>query len=146
MPRINLSVSQELYDRLKQEADSRYLSVNSLVVSELEKTFMTEHSFDYSIAMESLKNESEQMDVEFTLSDLPTFKNVDKIIIEKNIKESPASIRARLGKIYNEAVRNGQIAGVDRAIIEKNGSKEYKFISRAAVYVNKLSKHKGGLK
>ena len=142
MPRINLSVSQELYDRLKQEADSRYLSVNSLVVTELEKTFMTEHTFDYSIAMEALKNESEQMDGEFTLSDLPTFKNVDKIIIKKHIKESPASIRARLGKIYNEAVRNGQIAGVDRAIIEKNGSQEYKFISRAAVYVNKLSKHK----
>lgn len=139
MPRINLSVSQELYDRLKEVADSNYLSVNSMIVNELEKKYSKTQVYDYSVAMEALKRESEAMDVEFTLSDLPSFKNVDQVVIEKQLEESAASIRARLGKIYNEAVRNGQIDGVVRAVIERNGVEENKTIARAAVYVNKIN-------
>ena len=36
------------------------------------------------------------MEKEFTLSDLPTFADVEQVLIENNIKGSPASVRARL--------------------------------------------------
>jgi len=138
MPRVNLSISQELYDQSKKAADDNFLSVNNMIVNELEKAFSVGNVYDYSYAMESLIKESEDMKAEFTLSDLPTFKNVDRIIIEYGIKESAASVRARLGKIYNEAIRNGLIKGIDRANVNKDGEMEAKFLSRAAVYVKKI--------
>ena len=60
--------------------------------------------------------------------------------IENHIKESPASVRARLGKMYNEAVKKGVVKGVERAVVMKNGVEQLKFLCRAAVYSNKLSK------
>lgn len=80
MPRVNLSISQELYDQIKKAADDNFLSVNNMIVNELEKAFSVGNVYDYSYAMESLIKESEDMKAEFTLSDLPTFKNVDRII------------------------------------------------------------------
>ena len=44
------------------------------------------------------------MDKEFTLADLPTFADVNEVLVEYKIKESPAQIRARLGKMFNEAL------------------------------------------
>jgi hypothetical protein len=38
---------------------------------------------------------------------IPTFKDVDQVLIENHINESPASVRARLVKMYNEAVKKG---------------------------------------
>ena len=87
-----------------------------------------------------MASESKKMKKEFTLSDLPTFADVEQVLIENNIKESPASVRARLGKMYNEAVKKGSISGVERAVTNKNGVEELKFWCRAAVYCNKLSK------
>ena len=76
------------------------------------------------------------MKKEFTLSDLPTFSDVDQVLTENRINESPASVRARLGKMYNEAVRKGTAKGVERALVNRNGVEELKFLNRAAVYVN----------
>ena len=56
---------------------------------------------------------------------------------EHEIKDSPAQVKARLGKIFNEAVRKGTANGVVRATTIKNGEEHLKFYSRAAVYVNK---------
>ena len=57
--------------------------------------------------------EAKKMDKEFTLSDLPTFAGVNEILVEREIKESPAQVRARLGKMFNEAVRKGTAKGID---------------------------------
>lgn len=46
--------------------------------------------------------------------------------------------------MYNEAVRKDIIPGVDRAIIEKNGTQELKFLSRAAVYTKLMKKTEEG--
>lgn len=46
-------------------------------------------------------------------------------------------------RLYNEAVRKDVIPGVDRAVIEKNGVEELKFLSRAAVYTKLMKKAKG---
>ena len=140
MPRINLSISDDLYNQLQKAADKQKITVNSLILETLEDKFNTAVRYDYTAALKLMVAESKKMEKEFTLSDLPTFADVEQVLIENNIKESPASVRARLGKMYNEAVKKGSINGVERAVTNKNGVEELKFWCRAAVYCNKLSK------
>ena len=42
--------------------------------------------------------------------------------------------------MYNEAVKKGSIKGIERAVVNRNGVEELKFLCRAAVYCNKLNK------
>ncbi len=74
---------------------------------------------------------------EFTLAKLETFANVADVIRQYKMKESVPSVRARLGKMFNEAVRGGATSGIERAVIIRNGKEEPKCYSRAAVYVNR---------
>jgi hypothetical protein len=49
----------------------------------------------------------------------------------------PATLRARLGKLYNSAVRNDKVPCVKRA--EKDDGR-LKFLARAAVYIKDSKK------
>ena len=140
MPRINLSINEDLYNQIQKAADKQKVTVNSLILEALEEKYSTKVRYDYTTALKLMISESRNMDPEFTLSDLPTFKDVDQVLIENHINESPASVRARLGKMYNEAVKKGVVKGIERAVVMKNGVEQLKFLCRAAVYSNKLSK------
>ncbi len=96
MPRINLSISEDLYKQLQKAADKQKITVNSLILETLEDKFNTAVRYDYTAALKLMVAESKKMEKEFTLSDLPTFADVEQVLIENNIKESPASVRARL--------------------------------------------------
>ena len=133
MPRINLSINEDLYNQIQKAADKQKVTVNSLILEALEEKYSTKVRYDYTTALKLMISE-------FTLSDLPTFKDVDQVLIENHINESPASVRARLGKMYNEAVKKGVVKGIERAVVMKNGVEQLKFLCRAAVYSNKLSK------
>lgn len=137
MPRVNLSITQELYDNLEKAAENNNTTINMLVLNVLESMYAEKITYDYSIALQSLIEESNEMETEFTLADLPTFANIEVTTMDNGYMK-PATVRARLGKMYNEAVRNGKIQNVERAVIEKNGKEELKFISRAAVYLKKM--------
>lgn len=142
MPRVNLSLSQELFDRIEKEAKKENVTVNYYVCEMLEEQFGKRTTYDYSVAVGEMIKEAKKMDKEFTLSDLPTFSDVNAVLKDYKIKESPAQVRARLGKMFNEAVRNGIAKGINRATVTKNGQKQFKFYCRAAVYENQLSKTK----
>ncbi len=142
MPRVNLSLSQELFDRIEKEAKKENVTVNYYVCEMLEEQFGKRTTYDYSVAVGEMIKESRKMEKEFTLSDLPTFSDVDAVLKEYKIKESPAQVRARLGKMFNEAVRKGVAKDVKRATVVKDGKEQLKFYCRAAVYENKLSKSK----
>ena len=137
MPRLNLSITQEMYDNLEKAAENNNTTINMLVLNVLESMYAEKVTYDYSIALQSLIEESMRMETEFTLADLPTFANIEVTTMDNGYLK-PATVRARLGKMYNEAVRNGKIQNVERAVIEKNGKEELKFISRAAVYLKKM--------
>lgn len=143
MPRVNLSISQELYDMLQKEAESGNITVNHLILSVLEDKFNNQSSIDYVALLDKMISESKEMTGDFVLADLPTYSSIEGMLIETDAKISAASVKARLGKMYNEAVRKDVIPGVDRAIIEKNGIQELKFLSRAAVYTRLMKKAKG---
>ena len=139
MPRLNISVTQELYDKLEKAAENDNTTINMLVLNVLESMYVKKVTYDYSIALQSLIEESKEMKSEFTLSDLPTFANIEVTTMDNGYLK-PATVRARLGKMYNEAVRNGKVQNIERAVIEKNGKAELKFISRAAVYLKKMER------
>ena len=134
MPRIHLTLSEELYRQIREEADKNHTTVNGLLYTLLDETYSKSFCYDCSFAMESLIMESAKMQDEFTLADLPTFKNVERDLAEIDSKESITSIRSKLGKMYKAAVKKGDIEGVERATVEKNGKVKYKFRARAIVY------------
>jgi hypothetical protein len=140
MPRVNLSLSQEIYDRIEKEAKKQNVTVNYYVSEMLEERFGKRITYDYGAAVGEMIKEAGKMEKDFTLADLPTFSYVSEIIKEYKIKESPAQVRARLGKMFNEAVRKGTAKGIERATTVKDGKKQLKFYCRAAVYVNKNHK------
>lgn len=140
MPRVNLSISQDLYDKLQGEAEKRNITVNHLIVSVLQEKYGSKGKVDYIVMLDKMIDESKEMKGDFVLADLPTYAGINNILIEMNTEVSAASVRARLGKMYNELVRKSVIPGVNRVMIEKNGVKEPKFASRAAVYTRLMEK------
>lgn len=142
MPRVNLSISQSLYDQIEKAAKKENVTVNYYICEMLEEKFGKSVVYDYGAAISNMIDEGKKMDKEFTLADLPTFSYVSTVIKDYKIKESPAQVRARLGKMFNEAVRKGTAKGIVRAVVKKNGKEELKFSSRAAVYVNAAGKSK----
>ena len=140
MPRVNLSLSQELYDRIEKEAQKKKVTVNYYVCEMLEEKFGKRTTYDYSQAVSAMIKEASKMKKEFTLSDLPTFADVTYVLDEYTIEESPAQVKARLGKMFNEAVRKDNAKGVERAVIEVDGEQKQRFYARAAMYTNHLIK------
>ncbi len=136
MPRVNLSLSQDMYDQIEKEAKKQNITVNYYVCEMLEERFGKRTTYDYTVAVSEMIKEAKKMDKEFTLADLPTFADGNEVLAEYKIKESPAQVRARLGKMFNEAVKQGNAKGIERATTIKNGEEQLKFYCRAAVYVN----------
>lgn len=144
MARVNLSVDDKLYKKLQEAATAENTTVNYLILSILEEKYLDENVYDYSLALEQMITESKEMGEEFTLAELPVFKKVDEVIIERQLPVTSASVRARLGKMFNEAVRCGNVPDVKRAVVEKDGKEELKFVARAAVYNRCMREIKDG--
>lgn len=132
MARINLSIDDDLFELLQDDADKHNCTVNVFLITILEKLYK-QSPFDYQAALETLETEAKQQPVnkEFTLVDLPSFAEISVARAEDaNLK--PSIVRARLGKLFNARVRDGKVGNVMRSV---NDEGELKFISRAAVYV-----------
>ena len=123
-------------------AKKENVTVNYYICDMLEEKFGKRTVYDYTLAINNMIAEAKTMKAEFVLADLPTFAGVNDVLIEYDIKESPAQVRSRLGKMFTEAVKKGNAKGIERAVIERNGVEEFKSASRAAVYCNKLYKQK----
>lgn len=136
MPRVNLSIGNKLFDSLECAAKQNNTTVNLLIINILEGIYYEHPAFDYSLALSRLIEETKSIPngKEFTLVDLPSFSKLCVAKAEKAYLQ-PATVRARLGKAFNAAVRKGNVPYVKRATKEKNGETVLKFFSRAAVYV-----------
>lgn len=132
MPRINLSIDQELFDLLQEAADEQNCTVNVHIISVLEGLYK-QNPFDYQAALNKLIDETtfKSNGEEFTLVGLPSFSEISTAKAE-DAKIKPSIVRARLGKLFNAAVNNEKVPFVERA---KNQKGELKFLNRAAVYI-----------
>lgn len=143
MPRVNLSISHELYNEIEAQAINNNTTVNLLIINILEGLYYTDTHFDYNEALSQLIEEAKNRPIgmSFILSDLPSFAEISVAKAESaNVK--PSTIRARLGKAFNAAIANGIISNIDREkTLDKNGNVTLKFISRAAAYIRKIEKN-----
>jgi hypothetical protein len=156
MPRVYLTLEQELFDRLEEDANENRITMNLLMQNIFERIYMgglnysdiiekiglDTIGFDYTKALsELIKETNEREDGEFTLVMLESFSKLCISTVEKGYLQ-PATLRARLGKLYNSAVRNDVnkdykdkvLPCIERA---KDDNGDLKLISRAAVYVKK---------
>ena len=139
MPRVNLSLNESVYRDLKAEADDKGISVNSLVYSILRDRYGY-NGFDILVEFENLKREARAQDGFFSLHALPTFQNLETKLQNTGYPESPSQVKARLGKMFMDAVDKGLVWDIDRAVsIEHDGTEKARTASRAAVYASKLS-------
>lgn len=151
MPRVYLTLEQKLFDLIEADAVKNNITMNLLMQNIferiylggltyqdlIEKTSLDTVGFDYSGALSELIDESNgRSDGEFTLNELNSFSKLC-ITTAENGYLQPATLRARLGKLYNSAVRNNNVPYVSRAI---NDSGDLKFSSRSAVYIKKSEK------
>lgn len=135
--RIHLSIDQELFDAVEKAAKRNNTTVNFFIIKMLEDICYDHESFDYIKALDTLIKEAEAMPnkKEFVLLELPSFSEIS-VTKAEHARLQPAAMRARLGKAFNQAVKNNQVPNVKRAeTIDRNGQNVLKFRSRAAVYV-----------
>ena len=134
MARINLSIDEELFNLLVEDANKHNCTVNVYLISLLEKLYKQD-PFDYAAALEALEKEAKAKPVnaDFILCELPSFDSIS-VAKAKNAGLQPSVVRARIGKMFNTRVAEGAVGTVERSM-DKDGN--LKFRSRAAVYVRK---------
>lgn len=131
--RIHLTVEGDLFTRLDLEAKKQNTTVNLLIIDKLQELYFDNVSIDYGAELKKLIDETKDLEDggEFTLLDLPSFSKI-AVVQTKNGAIVPATIRARLGREFNEAIRRGSVPWVTRAA---TGDGALRFKSRAALYV-----------
>lgn len=132
--RIHLSVEDVLFTKLDKAAKQGNTTVNLLIIDILQGIYFDSVPIDYGAALSRLIEETKNLDdeqEEFILLELPSFSAIDVVQAEKGTIK-PSTIRARLGKAFNEAVRRGSVPWVKRAA---TGDGTLRFRSRAALYV-----------
>ncbi len=136
MPRINLSISNELFSAMEQTANKKNIPINLVAISALEQIFL-EEQVDYTELLNKMLKDIDNLPKEkkeFILFDLPSFKSINVATCKDGIVK-PTTLRARLGKAFNELVRTDSVKGVSRATtIDIHGKEALKFDHRAAVY------------
>ena len=139
MPRVNLSINQDMYEKIKHQADIQGISVNNMIYYNLQKQYGADE-FDYIAALDCLKQEAMEQEGYFYLWELPTFKGINDLEGDSEMGESPEQIRARLGKMFHDSVQNGQVWDVEihTGKLETDKRKN-KRPGRAVVYTKKIT-------
>lgn len=153
MPRVYLTLEQKLFELIEEDANKNNITMNLLIQNTFERIYMNGLNyddivekigldtvgFDYTDALnELIKEVEERPDGEFTLVELESFSKLCIATLENGYLQ-PSTLRARLGKLFNSAVRkneedkNNPIVPFVKRAENKNG--ELKFLARAAVYV-----------
>lgn len=135
MARINLSINDELFELLSNDAVQHNCTVNVYLISLIEGLYI-QNPFDYEAALSRLIEEAKARPLgeEFILFDLPSFSEIC-IAKAENANLKPSIVRARLGKMFNSLVHKNNVENV-RRMHKDDGS--LKFISRAAVYIREV--------
>lgn len=137
MARINLSIENELFELLCNDAEEHNCTVNVYLISLLEGLYK-QNPFDYEKALTVLIEEAMDKPIgeEFILFDLPSFSEIC-VARAENANLKPSIVRARLGKMFNSLVRSNKVKNNEDGYMIKRKYKEDdspKFLSRAAVY------------
>lgn len=116
MKRLYLTLDARLFEKIQDAAEKKGIPPTSLVVANLEDLYLRNEAVDYEGLLNTLCDEAKQkpFDEPFLLAELPSFSDLIISSAEK-AHISPSPIRARIGKSFNAAVRNGKVRNVKRA-------------------------------
>jgi len=116
MKRLYLTLDDRLFKAIQAVAETKGIPPTSLVVANLEDLYLRNEAVDYEGLINTLCNEAKQkpFDEPFLLAELPSFSDLI-ISSAKKAHISPSPVRARIGKSFNAAVRNGKVGNVKRA-------------------------------
>ena len=137
MKRLYLTLDDRLFEEIQATAEKKGIPPTSLVVANLEDLYLRNEAVDYEGLLNTLCYEAKQKSSNepFLLAELPSFSGLIISSAEK-AHISPSTVRARVGKSFNSAVRNGKVENVKRATRDDG-----RLLNRAgvAMYIN-LSK------
>lgn len=138
MKRLYLTLDDRLFEKIQEAANRKGVPPTSLVVSNLEDLYLQADAVDYDGLLKKLCEEATHQppDAPFLLGELPSFAALVIASAEK-AHISPSTIRARVGKMWNAAVRHQKVEGIERAK-KPDGS----LLNRAgvALYIHKSTK------
>ncbi len=132
-------MEEDLMSDVKEAAEKAGVSMNTWINNLLEDTLRGQRSFDDAQVFREMIEEIQVREFEnneFLLSELDAFAQLSVSTAEKGYLQ-PSTLRARVGKAFNLAVRQGQVPGVTRAK-DKRGDLKFRF--RAAVYRKETGK------
>jgi len=134
MKRLYLTLDDRLFEEIQAEAEKKGIPPTSLVVGNLEDLYLKNEAIDYEGLLNTLCDEAKQKPLgqPFLLAELPSFSELI-ISSAKKAHITPSPVRARIGKSFNAAVRNGKVGNVKRATREDG-----RLLNKAgvAMYVN----------
>lgn len=117
MKRIYLTMDDQLFSAIAAAAEKKGIPPSSLVVSNLEDLYRKDEAPELDALLTKLTEEAQKMPLNqpFLLRELPSFS---KLIIScaEQAHISPSTVRARVAKSFNAAVRAGKIPSVERAV------------------------------
>ncbi len=130
MRRVTLSIDDEIFAGLNNDAASNGCTLNVQIVSILEELYR-DTPFDYSAALKRLVKDAGDMPLnhEFVLNELPSYEKIS-VVEAKNSKIRPSVVRARLGRMFNAMIREGRIKGIERCSYRG----KLRFSDKAALY------------
>lgn len=134
-----LRMEESLMADVKRAAEKAGVSMNTWIINLLEDTLQGQRSFNDEQVFQTMIEEIQRCAFkknEFLLSELESFAQLSVSTVEKGYLQ-PSTLRARVGKAFNRAVREGQIPGVTRAK-DENGNLKFRF--RAALYRKEIGK------
>lgn len=132
--RVNLSLDAPLYRAVENDANNKGIPISTLITNHLQDLYPEISTLDIEELLLALYQEALNRTVNepFVLADLPSFA---ELIIASTEKEhiSPATLRARIGRSFNSAVRSGKTPGIVRAMTKEGKLKNQ---GSTAMYVH----------
>lgn len=135
MKRLYLTLDDRLYQKIMELAGNRGIPPSSLVVGNLEDLYLKTDAINYDKLLEKIYKEAQERDnTPFILSDLPSFS---ELIVTNAAKAhiGPSTLRARIGKTFNAAVKEGKVGNVVRA---KKANGDLLNKAGVAMYINEF--------
>lgn len=106
MARVNLTINDNLFEKIQSESEERGVSANNLIYNIIVKHF-DDTGFDLLDEFENMKKEAKEKAKEtngkFSYNDLPTYQNLEEKLGKSKYPESVKQVKIRLSMMFRES-------------------------------------------
>ena len=138
MARLNLTLSDDLYNIISDEAVRKGVSVNNLVYNVLVNHFV-DTDFDLLEEFEKIKKEAYEQEGNYNLNSLKSFQDLERKLIDSNYPESLPQVKSRLALMFKNSTDYSVHTDKGDFTIQQDENDKKKTYERAVTYFNLLS-------